>query len=54
MRVRSMTGDELIAQLFIDFHTIVVRDRVDPQKAHEAFLAIDEYREHISPDTPGL
>jgi hypothetical protein len=39
--------------MFLLFHTITVRDRVDSQKAHKAFLAIDEYRKHISPDTPG-
>jgi hypothetical protein len=42
-----------IAMLFIDFHTIVVRDGIDTQAAHEAFLAIDEYRWKISPDTKG-
>lgn len=42
-----------VAMVFINFHTIVVRDGVDPQVAHEAFLVIDEYRERISPDIPG-
>ena len=37
----------------LTFITIVVRDRLDPQVVHEAFLAIDEYRARISPDTPG-
>jgi len=32
---------------------MVVGDGVDPQVAHAAFLAIDEYAEHISPDIPG-
>lgn len=44
---------EQIAQLFIDFHTMVVRDGIDPQVAHREFLKIDEYRERISPDIPG-
>lgn len=39
--------------LFVDFHTIVVRDGIDPSVAHEAFLAIDEYTMTISPDIPG-
>jgi hypothetical protein len=39
--------------MFILFNTITVRDKVDVQKAHEAFLAIDEYRRTISPDTKG-
>ena len=39
--------------MFILFNTIVVRDGVDVDKAHQAFLAIDEYRQTISPDAPG-
>jgi len=42
-----------IAMLFIDFHTAVVRDGIDPQVAHTAFLAIDEYRQKIAPDIKG-
>ena len=33
--------------------TCVVRDGIDPQVAHRAFLAIDEYRFRIAPDTEG-
>jgi hypothetical protein len=50
---RHLKGDESALMLFIDFHTLVVRDGVDPQKAHKAFLAIDEYRHRMSRDTPG-
>jgi hypothetical protein len=39
--------------LFIDFNTIVVRDKVPVEVAHKAFLAIDEYRKRISPDMEG-
>ena len=39
--------------LFIEFNTIVVRDQIPVKAAHDAFLAIDEYRERISPDIPG-
>ncbi|MGC2786155.1 MAG: hypothetical protein WA397_20450 [Roseiarcus sp.] len=39
--------------LFIEFHTIVVRDKVPVEAAHRAFLAIDEYRDRISPDIEG-
>lgn len=42
-----------IAQLFIDFHTCVVRDGISPEDAHREFLKIDEYRTYISPDIPG-
>jgi hypothetical protein len=39
--------------MFILFNTVVVRDGIDPQAAHRAFLAIDEYRQRISPDMEG-
>jgi hypothetical protein len=39
--------------MFVLFNTLVVRDKVDPQVAHQAFLAIDEYRKTISYNTPG-
>ena len=42
-----------LAMLFIAFHTLTVRDGIDPQAAHKAFLAIDEYRRAIAPDVPG-
>jgi hypothetical protein len=47
-----MKGDQSALRLFIEFHTLVVRDGIDPQAAHEAFLAVDEYRDLISPDCP--
>ena len=47
---RNLTDDQLIAQVFIDFHTAVVRDLVPIQAAHRAFLSLLEYRNCISPD----
>lgn len=44
---------EALAFLLVDFHTCVVRDGIDPQKAHRQFLKIDEYRRFISPDCEG-
>jgi hypothetical protein len=51
----SSKGDPIrqALSLFILFNTITVRDGVSVAKAHDAFLAIDEYRRAISPDTPG-
>jgi hypothetical protein len=48
-------GDRIkqLLAMFILFNTITVRDGVHPQRAHTAFLEIDEYRRTISPDTPG-
>jgi len=51
--VRDMKGWQSIGMLFIEFHTIVTRDGLDPAVAHEAFLKIDEYRQRISPDIDG-
>lgn len=48
-----MTTAMKVAMMFIDFHTIVVRDGIDPQLAHRAFLNIREYRLRISPDING-
>ena len=42
-----------VALLFVDFNTLVVRDGIDPQRAHTEFLKIQDYCERISPDTPG-
>lgn len=50
---RKLQGHESVKLLFVDFHTIVVRDGVDLQAAHEAFLAIEEYRQTISRDIAG-
>ncbi len=45
--------DRKVMMMFIDFHTLIVRDGIDPQAAHREFLKIDEYRRHISPDIDG-
>ena len=39
--------------LFIEFNTIDVRYKIPVEAAHREFLKIDEYRQRISPDTPG-
>ncbi len=53
MNVRELLGAESVARVFVDFNTAVLRDGIDPKAAHEAFLAIDEYAEYISPDIKG-
>ena len=50
---RSMRNREVHGRLMRDFNTLVVRDGLDPMTVHQAFLVIDEYRFHISPDCPG-
>lgn len=49
---RNWSFDEQVAQLFIDFHTCVVRDHIDPLIAHREFNKISEYRESISQYSP--
>ena len=40
----EMSDAERITHMFVAFHEMVVRDGIDPQVAHTAFLEIDEYR----------
>jgi hypothetical protein len=50
---RTMPYWQQVALMLTDFHQIVVRDGIDPQVAHKAFLEIDEYREIIAADIEG-
>lgn len=50
---QKMDHWQQVSMMFADFHAAVVRDGVDPQDVHKAFLAIDEYRKVISPDIKG-
>lgn len=50
---RKMKGPLQKMMVFVEFNTLVVRDGIDPNDAHKAFLKIDEYAETISPDIPG-
>jgi hypothetical protein len=47
------TLEEKVAHMFITFHTLVVRDGVDPLRAHREFLKIDEYRRRIDSEIEG-
>lgn len=49
----KMSKHELEKMMFIDFHTMVVRDGISPQDAHKEFLKIPEYRVLIAPDIDG-
>ena len=46
-------GAKAVALVFIDFHTLVVRDAMPIEAVHQEFLKIDEYKRHMSPDIPG-
>lgn len=49
---RTMTGWQQVANVLMDFQGIVTGG-IAPDAAHQAFLAIDEYRWMIGPDRPG-
>lgn len=53
LEVTEARGDKSALLMFIEFHTLVVRDGISLDEAHGAFLAIDEYRAMIAPDIPG-
>jgi hypothetical protein len=38
---------------FVRFHTMVVRDGIDPKVAQRALLCVDEFRQRMSPDIEG-
>lgn len=42
-----------VLRIFLEFHTMVVRDGIDPQRAHREFLKIDAYARAIAPDIEG-
>jgi len=49
----KMSPEMQALQIFIEFNTMIVRDGVDPQKAHKEFLKIRPYRRLIAPDIQG-
>ena len=50
---KKLSPKDRLLRLMLEFNAVVVRDGIDPQRAHKAFLQIDEYAEHISRDMPG-
>ena len=51
--LRELSKHKREKLLFIDFHTLTVRDGINPADAHREFLKIDEYRRLIAPDIEG-
>lgn len=49
-QTRDKAGVESVAQVFVDFHTIVVRDGLDPVAVHREFPKIEEYADNVSPE----
>lgn len=47
----QLRPSDKVAIMFIDFHTLTVRDRMDAQAVHREFMKIDDYRRYIAPDT---
>jgi hypothetical protein len=53
IEARKIRGEKAKLAALIEWHTIVVRDGIDPQVAHNEFLKIDEYRDALPPDIRG-
>lgn len=51
--IRKSSPIEQSLAVFMIFNKMVIRDGIDAEVAHEEFLKLDEYRERLSPDTPG-
>lgn len=51
--IRKLSPIEQSLVVFMIFNKMVIRDGIDAEVAHEEFLKLDEYRERLSPDTPG-
>lgn len=49
----AKTRDQRGLWIFVHFNMLVVRDGIDPQDAHRAFLKVKEYRQMISRDMEG-
>lgn len=47
---RELAGCEAAAAVFVEFTTLVVRDGLNPNDVHMAFLAIEEYASRVSPE----
>ena len=51
--VRAMPPDIAKAYLINLFHTMVIRDQVDPTEAHKALCGVTEFREAINAEVVG-
>jgi hypothetical protein len=47
--LRSARGHRAQAAVLALWNAIVLRDKVDPKRAHNAFLNIDEYCDAVEP-----
>lgn len=54
LRVQEANREGRAIIMLLDFHHAVVRDRVPVAEAHKAFLNIDEYRDMMACDVPGV
>lgn len=52
MHDKDLQPGVLKAACFVEAMHLIVRDGVDPQKVHEVFMQVDEYRDGCSDDMP--
>lgn len=47
--------DNVVAlDMLLQFHTITVRDGLPVDEVHKVFMKVGQYRDRISPDSPGM
>ena len=52
-KVHDGSDEFRLFHMFKLFHYLVLHENIPLEKAHTAFLAIDEYRQNIERDIPG-
>ena len=50
----KMTAEQRKLAVFVEAMHLIVRDKCDPQAVHGALLGLQEYRDGMAPDMPGL
>ncbi len=53
-RFNEMNFEQRKAVIFIEAMHLIIRDGCDPDAVHRALLALDEYRDGLAGDMPGL
>ena len=54
VRDRDYNNHAVALDMMLQFHSITVRDGVPVDVAHREFMKVGQYRDRISPDSPGM
>lgn len=52
--IREMTFEQRKTAVFIEAVHLIVRDGVEPKALHAALLALEEYKDGLAEDMPGM